>query len=250
MVTGLTINSGAAETIERQISLQTTATDTARSDGPASVLYAELLWNSTANRWIVKQWSEWLPYGQTHTWTLTETPGLRYLQAFVSDQAGNISGAPAKAMINYVQSQDSVQANESRVYRRWVQAGQCLEITITPQLGDPDLYVWPPNYSPGNAFWYSINGGVTQDRVQVNAPTTGYYQIEIEGFTNASYTFAVDVSNACTATATSSVADKTVRTEPIVNVNASPSGIGGEQPPTIPPTSPNSIELFLPSIRR
>jgi len=248
-VTGLTINGNAGETIDRQISLETAAVDS--ESGLASVRYAELIWNMAANRWVVHQWSEWLPFGPDHNWTLSEKPGLRYVQVYVADQAGNISAAPAKAPINYIQTQDTLDGGEVRVYRRWVGAGQCLEVTLTPQSGDPDLYVWPPNYANGDTYWHSGNGGTMPDSVQVNAPKTGYYQIEVDAFTDTTYEFNVSVASTCTlqsASAPSVTAEKLLRTEPVVGVGSTPPGLGGEQPPGPPEIADRKI--FLPAIAR
>jgi hypothetical protein len=250
-MTSLLVNGGAGETTTRVITLEATAVDSG-GNGLASILYGELLWNSTAQRWIVEQWSDWMAYGASHAWTVSAAPGLRYIQAFAADHAGNISPTSAKAMINFMLPQDSLLAGETRIYRRWVEAGQCLSVTVSPQQGDADLYVWPPDYSQDQTYWYSLNGGSAVDAVQLPAPVTGNYQVEVEGFTDTTFALDMRVGASCESAPTSgmSTSGKTPREYPVVGSADEPPGQSVAPPPPPPTQTPPGFRLFLPAIDR
>ena len=250
VMTGLQINGGAGETTTRDISLEATAEDSGGSE-LASILYGELLWNTSANRWVVEQWSDWMAYGVVHAWTLSEGPGLRYVQAFAADHAGNISNTSVKAMINFILPQDSLLAGETRIYRRWVQAGQCLSVTVSPQQGDADLYVWPPDYTQSAAYWYSLNGGTALDAVQFTAPITGNYQVEVEGFSDTTFALELRVGASCASGpgSRSMAAGKTPREIPVVGSADEPPSQSVEAPPPPGEVSP-AFNLFLPALNR
>ena len=63
---------------------------------------------------------------------------MRYLQAWVRDLAGNISALAAKTLINYVPATDALLTGETRIFRLYAEAGQCLRVAVTPSAGDPD----------------------------------------------------------------------------------------------------------------
>ncbi len=229
LVTDFLVNGGASRTVTRSVTLSVTATDDRE---PTQVYYVEQHYNLGARAWVPVQWTDWLPYNdQPHPWTLHPNTGLRYLQAWAADAAGNISCAPLRAQINYIPASDQMAAGETRTYRQMAQAGQCLRVRIEPAYGDPDLYVWPPGYQMGDDYWYSINGPGEVDEVQFETPKDGNYQIEVDGVTEAEYSVVVEVKASCSASAEAgggrhfvSGGDKTPRTQPVVPVNSEPPG--------------------------
>jgi hypothetical protein len=228
VIDNLQVNGGASTTSSRAVTLTVQAHDNAGGSGVAQVYYVELHWNAGAQVWVPVQWTAWLPYGVDHRWVLHPESGLRYIQAWVADRAGNISATAMKAAINYVPASETVAAGETRVYRQSLAVGQCLTVEVTPASGDPDLYVWPPNYQTGDTYWYSLNGDGQVDRVQLTATQSGSYQIEVEGISAATYHLSITVSASCALSAAAeqatAVAGKTPRTQPMVAVNSEPPG--------------------------
>jgi hypothetical protein len=224
VTTGFLVDGGAENTSSRAITLSVTAIDNV---APVRVHYVEQHYNQGSRAWIPVQQTDWLPYGQVHQWTLHPDSGLRYLQAWVADAEGNISQSPLEAQINYLPALDQVAVGEVKVYRQSLTANQCLTVRIDLPSGDPDLYIWPPNYRNGDTYWYSINGPDQVEQIRFAAPTSGNYQIEIEGAdrTAAMYRMVVQVSESCPsqiAEDNSHPAAKTPRVYPLVPVTGQP----------------------------
>lgn len=227
VIDSFTVNQGSLITASRSISLDTAAHDQPDGAGLGQVMYVEMHWSVGAQAWVPVQFTEWLAYGQSHMWQLHPSPGMRYLQAWVADTAGNISATPAKTLVNYVPETDSLLAGETRILRLYVQMGQCLRITMTPSSGDPDLYVWPPGYQAGQAYWYSILGPGEADFVEIAAPSTGPYQVEIDGIAETEFGLRIEIAESCVRTAP--VQDlapltKTPRSMPHVSTVSEPVG--------------------------
>jgi len=246
VVTDFLVNGGASSTVTRNVTLTVTAID---DTGPAQVYYVEQHYNLGARTWVPVQWTGWLPYNdQPHSWAMHPNTGLRYLQAWAADAAGNISCAPLRAQVNYMPASDQVAAGETKTYRQMVKAGQCLRVRIEPAYGDPDLYVWPPGYQIGDDYWYSIEGAGAANQVQFVAPKDGNYQIEVEGVTEAKYDITVEVGITCSAGTMASVSgDKTPRTQPVVPVDSEPPG---QLVVPSPPREPATKYVYLPLILR
>lgn len=235
VVSDLSVNGGVNEVNERDVSLYALVEDrpdpanpSAQVSGASNIYYVELHWYSgiggSGGSWIPVNWTEWLWYdGNPHNFTLHPTPGLRFLQAWGADAAGNISNLPDGRSLTYIPNEDEVASGEVRVYRRQVAAGQCLSVEIVPQAAnmDPDLYVWPPSGDPV----YSLNPAGETDRVTIQPTVAGSYQIEVEGFTDAVYTINIDVAENCSqgrAEAPAAVTAKTPRSAPSIPVDEVP----------------------------
>jgi hypothetical protein len=235
LVSGLRVDNGASEVRNRDVTLAALVEDlpdpanlTALVSGPGRIYYVELHWYSGmgggAGSWIPVHWTDWLHYdGSPDNFTLHPTPGLRFLQAWGADTAGNISNLPDGRSLTYIPSEDEVAQGEVRVYRREVAAGQCLSVQIVPDAEqmDPDLYVWPPSGNPV----YSLNGAGESDQVTIQPTAAGSYQIEVEGFTDAAYTITIDVTESCSQGRTvqpNVVAAKTPRSMPSIPVDEAP----------------------------
>ena len=212
------LNGGESESSSLQVELVLTAQDNPGGSGLGHVLVTELHWNDAARAWSPVQSSGWLPFADTLAWTLDTAGGLRYIQVWVSDRVGNISAHPAKAAISYSPEIHTVGAGEVRVYRQTLDLDQCLAVNLISKVGDADLYIWPPGYSEGGAYWYSLNGAGQDDEIVLVAPVAGTYQIEVEGFTDATFELNVEVGTSCSPSIAAAMATdatgKTARTIP------------------------------------
>jgi hypothetical protein len=246
VLTGLAINAGAEETTSPVITLTLALAD-AGSTTVASMYLVEREYVLSARKWVAVQNSGWLPFMPAYVMTLTEHGGLRYLQAWVSDGAGNISLAAVTASINYNPPASSVPAGQVRLYRRALTAGQHLSVTLQPSAGDADLYVWAPD---GSLAGYGNGNGLAADSVNVTAPADGYYQIEVYGYQDARYALAVAVDDAAppgTLAPANIAPNKVARSQPFVPPGSAPS----EQVALPPPPGADTMPLlFLPDVRR
>ena len=252
-IDSFTVNQGTNFTSDRTVTLLTAAhgmdegVDSGSSFG--HVLYVEMHWNIGAQTWVPVQLTDWLPYGEPHHWQLHPAPGMRYLQAWVADLAGNISASSAKSLINFVPDTDSLLAAETRILRIYVQQGHCLRITTSPIGGDSDLYIWPPIYQPGQPYWYSINGSEAPDNVEIIVPETGQYQVEIDGVTATDFVLEVRIAESCVSHQFGLVSEalaKTPRTSPLINTMSEPPGIV-----VVPPVQfVIESKVYLPSVMR
>ncbi|MEZ4832833.1 MAG: CARDB domain-containing protein [Caldilineaceae bacterium] len=133
VVSNLQVNGGVKEVSQQQVELSATITDdvdpenpNAVVSGPNRIYYVELHWYSGIGghgSWIPVNWTSWLTYEDAPKFELHPTPGLRYLQAWGADAAGNISNLPDGRRLNYIPAEDEVVAGEIRVYRQETAAG-------------------------------------------------------------------------------------------------------------------------------
>jgi hypothetical protein len=248
LIDSFVVAQGNLTTSSLAVALDTSAHDEAGGSGLGQVMYVEMHWNGGAQAWVPVQFTDWLAYAQPHTWQLHPAPGMRYLQAWVADSAGNISAGSAKALLNYVPGTDSLLTGETRILRLPMLVGQCLRITVTPVGGDPDLYVWSPAFQAGQAAWYSINDAGLPDMVEFVAPVTGDYQVEVDGLTATEFSLQVILPAACSRLATAQsgpVTTKTPRSAPVVRPADRPAGTLA-LPDRVPPES----HLYLPAVRQ
>lgn len=143
----------------------------------------------------------WLPFSEAHDGSatylraLTDSPGLAFLQVWAADQARNISAAPGRASINHIPPQISLAVDETLVYRFALAQGDTLHIVTTPQHGDPDLYLWAPDYAT-RPPWVSNRPGAAVETLSVAAPVSGTYQLELYGYTASTLALAVNIASA------------------------------------------------------
>ncbi len=219
----LAANGGDAETTQPQVVVTLLASDTGGST-VTSMYLVEREFNPAARQWVAVQTTGWIDYQSPYTLTLTSRGGVRYIQAWVGDGAGNISEATIKTRIDYNPASDSVLAGQVRVYRRTVAAGQSLQVSVETLSGDADLYVWQPD---GNRSWVSNNDGLALDEVTLLAPQSGDYQIEVFGYQTSQYRLSVVVNTQRSAgvrDVSHLSANKTPRTQPIVSPANAPEG--------------------------
>ena len=192
VVSQLLINNGAPQTTAVEVEVRMDASD--QPSGPVALMYlVEREFNAAARQWVAVQQRGWVPYRPLVAWTLTGRGGVRFIQAWVSDPAGNISEATIKTRIDYVPPTDSVRASEVRLYRRYITAGQQVSINLQTRSGDADLYVWSPD---GNNSVVSNLEATALDTVNFIAAQTGDYQIEVYGYLASTYSMSVVVNTA------------------------------------------------------
>jgi Mg-chelatase subunit ChlD len=200
-VDGFSIKGGADTTYDVGNPLSISASDTLPGpcSGVANMNFVEYLFNEAAAVWIPVQVSGWQSYTQTADWDLYPEGGMRFLQAWVSDGAGNISLFPYFQYINYIKPCAAVSRDGVRIYRQHVQEGDWLHVEVAPCSGDPDLYVWPPYWEEGVPPWVSNGYGDAIERLSIPITTTGDYQIEVYGYTAAQYNVNIEVEPASSA---------------------------------------------------
>lgn len=253
------INNGAISTTVLSAFLDTTASDPTLpppSSGMGALFFIEYEYSPSAALWVPVQSSGWLPYGdaQAHfPWQLMPASGMKYVQAWAADQAGNISVSPAQTLINYLPPTDRVLQNQTRIYRYALTAGQPLHARLVPTQGDPDLYIWPPDYTTRPPWVSNLAGEGVVDEIALVAPVTGIYQVEVYGYTTAAYQLSI-TQDAGAMAATTRVksalirqADKPQLTQPVLALDDLPTRY--QQLPAVP----NQLltpQVYLPLINR
>jgi len=246
VINDLRVNDGAEATADPNVVVTIDASDTGGS-GVASMYLVEREFNSSARQWVAIQSTGWVPFQSPFPFRLTDRGGVRYIQAWVSDGAGNIAEGTVKTRIDYLPPADAVQAGQVRIYRRAVTAGQVVHARLEVVSGDADLYVWRPD---GGQSWVSNYAGTATDEVVFTAPMSGDYQFEVFGFQSSTYRLTIDSAESRGATVSERsylAPDKSARTQPVIDPLDEPEGRAAlpMAPITISPTS-----IFLPAVQR
>jgi hypothetical protein len=128
----------------------------------------------------------WQPYppSGSFAWNLTATPGVRYLQAFVADNAGNIAADAAVAIVNYSPALTGIGQDGLQIYRITPRAGDRTTVRMDVGSGNPDLYV----FGPGVPARPESDSPV--EEYTFTAQAIPYYQVEVAGFTAGSFTLS------------------------------------------------------------
>jgi hypothetical protein len=168
--------------------------------------YVELEYNQAAHFWVSLHDSGWVVSdtvnANNYRWQLTPVDGLHYIQAWARDDAGNVSPSPYQHGVNYWPENGQVGRNQTRVYRQVLTPGEALSVTVEPTYGDPDLYIWPPNWESGQKL-RSTNESTRSETLLVTDTVTGVYQIEVYGYTTARYGILIQVRAQARAAAVS-----------------------------------------------
>lgn len=103
-------------------------------------------------------------------------------------------------MINYAPPCDRVSRDGTHTYRQSLKAGDKLHVKVAPCQGDPDLYIWSPDWAnvPGRPAWVSNLANNNKEFLEFVAPVNGEYQIEIYGYTAAQYNIQIEVTPGAT----------------------------------------------------
>ena len=254
-VDSFSINSGAANTTQQTVSLDASATDVSPSSGLKSILYKEFEYNQNTSQWLPIKNSGWLDYETNRTnksWELAPAAGLKYMQAWAADNAGNIALFPFKGYINYLPPTDRVNTNQTRSYFFTLAVGQRLTAQVIPSTGDPDLFVWSPDQ---NAPPYVSNLSGGNEEVSFVATVAGVYQVEVYGYAKSDYQLSVNITNSAAGRSASQVGgvdpNKPQPSSPVIP--RSDQGPGNQQSVPTAPTAPpadTSVKLYLPSVNR
>ena len=248
-VDAFSINDGALLTRDRIVRLNTTASDPASGSGVAKLYFVEFEFSQGANDWVPVRVSPWLDYESNrvnHNWSLVPASGLKYLQAWAADGAGNISLFPSKKYINYLPDLEKVGKNQRKVYRFALKQNDKLKVRLEPVSGDPDLYVWSPDDAT-EPPWVSNLPGVVDD-LTITAAKEGEYQVQVHGFSAAEYRLIVTINDANLL-----AAETTGGVDPSKSLPDSPLLADASEPPSqFGNNSPGATQrsIYLPLISR
>lgn len=182
------VGEGLIETRDLQLTVQ--ANDSGGS-GLGGLFIVEYTFSGDPDQpWTRLQSSGWLPFGgnegRTVPWQLTADPGVHYLQAFVSDRAGNVTAAPELTFVSIVPATPEIAQDALTIYRLRPPVGQRVTLQLTATAGNPDLYVFGPEV----AFAPESDDPIEQVTFTVpqNAYVNGgYYQVEVVGHVAGAY---------------------------------------------------------------
>lgn len=250
-VDSVAIDGAAASTTDQTVSLQASTSDPV-SGSARWMLFVEHQYDQEAGEWAQVQptsvrSSDWKAYkapSSHYDWQLSPQAGVKYLQAWAADGGGHLSRLPYQTFINYIPATDSLARDQTRIYRYTLHADEQLTAHVESASGDADLYVW--SNDPDAPPWASNLIGVA-DEVSFVAPADGLYQIEVRGYSAATYRLTVTVTQG-TGTAQSVGGinpDKPLPTQPVVPTDSAPNI---RQAAPIGP--PINRSLYLPMVRR
>ncbi|MFQ5814433.1 MAG: hypothetical protein ACE5I2_14745, partial [Anaerolineae bacterium] len=196
------INGGAETTTNPVVTLTLSATDDPGGTGVAWMYVREWGWDHD-HGWhdmhragrhggMGHMMGGWQPFASTAVWELSPEPGMKYITVWFADAAWNV-GPPATAMIDLVTDDATINAGQVHQYRRHLQAGQTMSITVHPMDGDPDLYAWMPG-NAGSPDWWS-NASTGDDQVAFVAPAEEVYLVEVHGYSDAVYDLDMTVES-------------------------------------------------------
>ncbi|MGB0385738.1 MAG: CARDB domain-containing protein [Ardenticatenaceae bacterium] len=259
-VDSLLINDGSESVEEREVKLKASATDFGSPSGSvADIRYIELEYAQGSRVWVPVADSGWQDYATSnndYAWTLSPVGGIHYIQAWARDQDGNISTFPNQPSVNYLPPTGRVSRNQARVHRQQLTAGQTLNVTLKRISGDPDLYIWPPNWEEGNPPWVSNQEGNLDEILSIQAPVSGTYQVEVYGFSAAEYQLTIETSRSALQSSRlalqsspSGCGDRGCPTQPAIPLNSEPP-INDPTPTSTPTPDPTDFSLYLPAIIR
>ncbi len=249
LVTGMAINGGAVLTANADVSVSLSAVD-AGGSGVRNMLLIERAFNSAAREWVAAQRTGWIAYRSPYPLRLTSGGGLRYIQAWVADGAGNICSAPGEARINYIPLPDTVAEQQTRMFRWPLSAGQTLIATLLTLSGDADLYIWPPgSASP----LLSDLSGIATDSLSLTASVGGDYQVEVFGYQHSQFQLTLTQGRAPTEAASNvgkaigggRAPSKAAPSQPVVSTGNTPA-----QNSAVPKAPLNGYALLLPLVMR
>jgi hypothetical protein len=248
-IKNFTINNGQTLSTDPDVTL-TLSAENQGSDTPVRwAFFTEYVYDAATGAWLPVQpqtrTSNWFDYTATpssYPWQLSQSAGIKYLQAWVADGEGKSTLVPYQNAINYIPPQGQLEEGQVVFYRFELKAGDNLTAQIESFSGDADLYVWPPDYENDEPAWVSnLNDGI--DTLTLAAPIDGIYQVEVHAFTNVTYSLSVALNGDTRTAATQSgqAAEKPLAALPAVPIDDEP-GIEAA-----PPIGSNYF-LYLPVV--
>jgi hypothetical protein len=232
---------GAGELVRsRQVQISTFASDSGRSGVGSLYIIEYTLSSGPRPRFRAVARSGWLSYAAAssgYSWTLTNQPGVHYLQVWAADRAGNISVIPQMDFVSYFDGSASVAAGERTVYRIRPALYAPTTVSMSALNGDPDLYV------------YNAEGEkVSEDLFTATIETAGFiadgevYQIEVAGLTAGIY--YLETSNTLTVDR-SGISTPGRPYTPLIALSSAPSAANVAL--ASPPIG-RGVDLFIPLI--
>lgn len=247
------INEGLVSSAEAGVWLTISASTLPAQPDIRHILVREYEYYPETGQWTLAVQSDWLEYTATpsdYSWQVQPTAGVKYLQVWAADSAGEVSRVPYQAPLNFVPSSGELAQNEVHFYRYPLNPGDQLTARLEASSGDPDLAIWPVDYLNGWPAWVSNQtGGV--DEISFVAPEEGLYQIEVHGYTAASYQLVVELTPADEVQISQEVqslnSSKPQLGQPFVALDDEPTP---QDSPPAPPSASAVEHYYLPVILR
>lgn len=190
-VDSFVIADDAPSTASPAVTLNVTATDYPNpgASGLNAIKYVEYEYIYEVERWVPVQRTSWITYttaSLNYPWQLISTYGMRYMEAWVADNQGNVSATPGVDIINYLPEATDASIAQDGIHFYCVILSQddIFSATLTASTGDPDLYVWGPSEQLAS---YSQNVLTEVDSITFVAPNDGTYLIEVHGYQDSDY---------------------------------------------------------------
>jgi hypothetical protein len=255
-VDGIEVNGGStANVTSRDIAVAIRASDPntpVTGSGVRQAHMIEYVYNDSIGNWVPVASSGWLPFNtspEEYAWTLLPQPGMRYIQVRARDGAGNISIGQARRLLNYEPPSDSIARGQTRIYRYEVAEGQGLQVDLDVLSGDADLYVWS-SQADQSANVSNLPGSADEQvRISAGQIAPGLYQVEVYGYTAATYRITTTIGNlpaSVPAQQRGGISQaKNIPTAPLVGVTSIPDARAGSVPPVT-----NEQRVYLPLVRR
>ncbi len=190
-ILNVTVNSGAIVTNKPQIVINTSATDI--GSGTAYIYYIDYAFDRNLGDWMPVKRVGWIPFenGVDVDALLESTTGVHYIQAWVSDHAGNVS-QPKSTFINLIPPKNGIVHDGGQVFRLYLPPGVNMQIDLTSLVGDADIFAW----NSGGDLVAAAFGSNPFEQININAGANppGIYQIDVYGFDDTSYWFEASFS--------------------------------------------------------
>lgn len=197
MVNGFTINDGARTGTSREIVCNVDAVQArtnAPTADPAYIMYVDHIYDQNVYDWVPVKTSGWMPYNANTTvnfhWHINPTPGTHYVQVWVADEFGNISGDPGEEYITLGRNGSvPITHGQTHLYLMPIEALDIgVRVRLTTLYGDADVYVYNPL---GNQIASSFE--TTRVEAFTFVPEmVGDYHVEVVGAENGRYFFDVN----------------------------------------------------------
>lgn len=240
------IEDNAQTILDQDVTLDVTARDAEKpsATGVEAIKFIEFEYILGARRWVPIQRSDWVTYQLAefdYPWKMIPTFGMRYMQAWSVDGAGNISEEAGAEVIDLLPTEQVGYVGQYGVvfYRFKLGEGETFAATLTSVSGDADLHVWGPH----GQRWSSNSTGV--DNVEFEAPLTATYQIEVHGFEDSNYNLIFGSNGTPSLRRMQGVAPKPLPEEIAVPLGDWPEYYETEGPPPLLDTT-----LYLPLVMR
>lgn len=246
VISAFTVEGGANMTSDSTVNLSLLASDNVNGSGLGDMNLVDRIYNSSTRTFVTVKETGWKKYASSITFILDEQPGIHYLQAWVTDLKGNVS-TMARVAINYnPQVSRGFDSGQITIFRLTMDPGGIMNLQITPQIGDADLYVWDQD---GNLVAASLQADQTVEQVTFQTQFGGQYQVEVVAVTDIICTINLAVplpDRLASAPAQVKAGEKVPRTNPAILTNNTPLETNPSTPATIAPI----YMLHLPVLSR